>query len=234
MLGHTQISRVTRSKKQAKLAYDRISRWYDLLAGGFERSHRDAAVLKLGPKEGDVVLEIGYGTGHSLVAMAKLVGNSGAVYGIDLSQGMLDIALARVKAAGLEERVFLKCGDAQELPYETAFFDDVFISFTLELFDTPEIPIVLGECRRVLGASGRICVLAMSKPENPNIATRLYEWLHRKLPQYVDCRPIFVHQSLQDAGFHVLDVTPLSFLGLRGEVALAERSSTTLRPYRSA
>jgi ubiquinone/menaquinone biosynthesis C-methylase UbiE len=224
---HMQVSGVARSKQQAKSTYDRISRWYDLLAGGFESRHRDAGVRKLAPDEGDIVLEIGFGTGHSIVALAKLVGVSGKVYGIDISEGMLDITRSRVEEAGVTERVVLECGDAMRLPFDADFFDGIFISFTLELFDTPEIPLVLSECLRTLRRGGRICVVAMSKKGKPNAMTRLYEWLHEKLPQYVDCRPIFVQESLENAGFHTLDVTDMSLLGLRGELVLAEKPSTT-------
>jgi len=220
-----QVSAVTRSKEQARSTYNRISRWYDLLAGGFESRHRLAGVQKLAPKEGDVVLEIGFGTGHSILALADLVGGSGRVYGIDISEGMRDIALSRVKEAGLAERVVLECGDAIKLPFETNFFDCIFISFTLELFDTPEIPLVLSECLRTLREGGRICVVAMSKKGKPTATIRLYEWLHEKLPQYIDCRPIFVQESIEAAGFHILDVTDLSFFGLRGETVLAEKHS---------
>lgn len=224
---HMRVSRVTRSKQQAKSTYDRISRWYDLLAGGFESRHRDAGVRKLVPQEGDIVLEIGFGSGHSIVALAELVGVSGKVYGIDISEGMLDITRSRVKEAGVTERVVLECGDAMRLPFDADLFDGIFISFTLELFDTPEIPLVLSECLRTLRRGGRICVVAMSKKGKPNAMTRLYEWFHQKLPQYVDCRPIFVQESLEGAGFHVLDVTNVSLLGLRGELVLAEKPSTT-------
>jgi demethylmenaquinone methyltransferase/2-methoxy-6-polyprenyl-1,4-benzoquinol methylase len=222
-----RVSRVFRSKQQAKSAYDCVSRWYDLLAGGFESTHRDAGVRKLAPGEGDIVLEIGFGTGHSIVALAELVGASGKVYGIDISEGMRDITGVRVETAGLTERVVLQCGDATQLPFDTGFFDGIFISFTLELFDTPEIPLVLSECLRTLRTGGRICVVAMSKEGKPNAMTRLYEWLHEKLPQYVDCRPIFVSASLEDAGFHILEVTKPSLLGLRGELVLADKPSTT-------
>ena len=224
---HLRISRVFRSKQQAKSAYDRISRWYDLLAGGFESAHRDAGVRTLAPSEGDVILEIGFGAGLSIVALAKLVGVSGKVYGIDISEGMRDITRSKVEKAGLTARVVLQCGDAARLPFDAGFFDGIFISFTLELFDTPEIPLVLSECLRTLRSGGRICVVAMSKEGKPNTMTRLYEWFHEKLPQYVDCRPIFVSAFLEDAGFHILDVTKLSLLGLRGELVLAGKPSTT-------
>lgn len=220
-----QISPVTRSKEQARAAYDRLSRWYDLLAGGYERRHRDAGVRKLGPKEGEVLLEIGFGTGHSILALASAVGNSGKVCGIDISEGMSRITRARVHEAGMSERVELKCGDAVRLPYESTSFDGIFISFALELFDTPEIPVVLSECWHVLRRGGRICVVAMTKKGKPNAMTRLYGWLHEKLPQYVDCRPIFAQESLENAGFHTVDATAVSLFGLRGEIVLADKPS---------
>jgi demethylmenaquinone methyltransferase/2-methoxy-6-polyprenyl-1,4-benzoquinol methylase len=134
---------------------------------------------------------------------------------------MLDVTRSRVEKVGLTERVVLECGDAAQLPFDASFFDRVFMSFTLELFDTPEIPIVLSECRRVLRSGGRICVVAMSKKGKSSASTRLYEWFHAKLPQYVDCRPIYVQESLRSAGFHIVDVSGLSLLGLRGEIVLA-------------
>lgn len=221
---HEEVSRVTRSKEQAKSTYDRVSRWYDLLAGGFEGKHRAAGVRKLNPSQGDVVLEVGFGTGRSILTLADAVGTSGKVYGIDISQGMLDVTRSRVENAGLTDRVVLKRGDAAQLPFDANFFDSVFMSFTLELFDTPEIPVVLYECRRVLRSDGQICVVAMSKKGKPNASTRLYEWFHERLPKFVDCRPIYVQESLQSAGFQVVDVTEISLLGLRGEIVLAEKN----------
>jgi len=95
-----QISRVTRSKEEAKASYDKMSKWYDILPGRFETKYRDAGLQKLSAKEGEIVIEIGFGTGHCILALAQSVGNSGKVYGVDISEGMCNIARLRVKGAG--------------------------------------------------------------------------------------------------------------------------------------
>lgn len=220
----TQISRVTRSKKEAKTSYDKMSKWYDVLTCRFEKKYRDAGLQKVNAEEGEIVLEIGFGTGHCILALAKSVGNSGKVYGIDISEGMCNIAQSRVEEAGLSQRVELMCGDAAKLSFAADFFDAIFMSFALELFDTPEIPTVLHKCRRVLRSGGRICIVAMSKKGKAGLMTRLYEWSHRKFPKYVDCRPIFVRKALGDAGFRVVDAAEMSMWGLPVEIVLAKKT----------
>ena len=216
-----QTSRVTRSKAESKAAYDRMSKWYDLLTGKSEKKFREAGLEKLDAHEGEVILEIGFGTGHCISAIAKAVGDSGKVYGIDISKGMLEITSKRITKAGLLKRVELTNGDATALPYPDDFFDAVFMSFTLELFDTPDIPVVLRQCRRVLKEGGCICVVAMSGSQNPGIMMKLYEWAHRNFEKCVDCRPIFVQKALEDADFNILDTIILSMWGLPVKVVLA-------------
>lgn len=213
-----QISRVTRSKETAKGSYDRMSRWYDLIAGTSEWKFVKAGLHLLEAKEGEAILEIGFGTGKAILALAEAVRDGGRVYGIDLSEGMHRIASERVRAAGLSDRVELRCGDGAELPYEDHSFDAVFTSFTLELFDTPEIPIVLQQCKRVLHRDGRLVVVSMAKKVESSLAVRLYEWAHEKIPNYVDCRPIFVSGSMSDAGLDIIECIELKMWGLPVDV----------------
>lgn len=215
-----KISRVTRSKEQAKSTYDRMSRWYDVFARVEERPH-STALQRLGVKTGERVLEIGFGTGRGLLALARSVGPAGRVYGVDLSEGMRRVSQERVERTGLSDRVELQCGDATDLHFPTDFFDAVFMSFTLELFDTPDIPAVLGEARRVLRPGGRICVVGMSKKGPESVLRRLYEWVHRTVPAYVDCRPIFVREAVEESGFRVVDAITVSLWGLPGEIVVA-------------
>ncbi|HUV80278.1 MAG TPA: methyltransferase domain-containing protein [Candidatus Bathyarchaeia archaeon] len=221
--GKPEISRVRRTKAEAQETYDRISGWYDLLEGIWEKKSRDVGLQKLGVKAGGIVLEVGFGMGHGILALAQSVGESGMVYGIDLSPRMLNITQARVNKMNLSERVKLVRGDAVYLPFDAEFFDAIFMSFTLELFDTPEIPKVLAECKRVLRHSGRICAVSISKTGGSNWMRHLYEWGHRKFPKFLDCRPIYVQNALEDAGFQILDSTLMSLLGLPVEIVLARK-----------
>jgi ubiquinone/menaquinone biosynthesis C-methylase UbiE len=219
-----EISRVSRTKDEAKAAYDRMSRWYDVLAGSSEQKFVRLGLEKLAAAEGEVVLEIGFGTGHALMALAQAVGESGKVWGIDISEGMRNLAQEAIEKAGVAERVEMRIGDAAQLPFEDEFFDAIFMSFTLELFDTPEIPVVLAQCRRVLRSGGRLAVVAMSKQGDGGSMLRLYEWAHERMPKYVDCRPIYAQQSLEEAGFEVVGAVMKSMWGLPVEIIVAHSS----------
>ena len=218
----TEISRVVRSKDAAKASYNRMSKFYDLLAGESEKKYKDIGLQFLGVQPGETVLEIGFGTGKTLVPLARSVGATGKVVGLDISEGMLAVAAERLRKAGISDRVELKCGDAADLAFPDQSFEAVFLCFTLELFDTPEIPLVLKECRRVLHPDGRICVVGMSKKGQPNLMTGLYDWAHKKIPNYVDCRPIHIQESLEAAGFKSTKVKVMVMWGLPVEIILAK------------
>jgi len=204
------VLRVLQSKDETRAFYDKIAHVYDLLAEHSEAPVRQAGLHMLDVQPGQTVLEIGFGTGRCLLELAPSVGVRGKVYGIDLSEKMRDISHARLEDQGLEDRVELRCGDALHLPYPDRSMDGVFMSFTLELFDTPEIPVVLSECRRVLRTGGRIVVVGMSRAVPGGVVTEVFEWTHRHFPNYLDCRPILVRQALEDAGFHIAESQTVS------------------------
>jgi len=168
-------------------------------------------------------LQIGIAAAALCAALAAAFARPSAPERSLLSEGMLERAQAKVDLAGLQARVVLECGDALVMPYKPDSLDAVFMSFTLELFDTPEIPLVLEQCRGVLREGGRLCVVSMSMPREPRLAVRIYKWAHKKFPIYVDCRPIFTQPALEAAGFRVLEVSKSAMYGLPVEVVLAEK-----------
>jgi ubiquinone/menaquinone biosynthesis C-methylase UbiE len=197
------ILRVFQSRDQTNAFYNKISHVYDLLSERSEAPMRKAGLDLLKPKAGECILEIGFGTGHTLVSLAKAVGPNGRVFGLDLSDQMAKLAKGHLAKAGVLDRARIRCGDATQLPYAAGATDAVFMSFALELFDTPEIPRVLSECQRVLRPGGRIVVVGMSKDGPHDPLVNVFEWTHRHFPKFVDCRPIYVRRVLEDAGFSI-------------------------------
>ncbi|UCC16936.1 MAG: class I SAM-dependent methyltransferase [Dehalococcoidales bacterium] len=212
---------VNRTREQARRFYDRMSRIYDYVSGPFERRYAFRALELLSVKEGETILEIGFGTGHCMKKVAESVGESGKVYGVDISPGMLKVTKLRLEKAQLLDKAELYCGDAASLPFENKIMDGVFMAFTLELFDTPEIPVVLKEAKRVLKPGGRIAVTAMSKKTGESLMLRFYEWAHNKWPEYADCRPIFLEDALTDAGYKITSRETVKLFGLPVEIVTA-------------
>lgn len=225
-------SRVLRTKEEARANYDEWSTVYDFISpDGLDSSFREVSVEMLGPADGDRVLEIGFGTGRAIIDIARRVGARGEVHGIDISEGMLNEALRRIAEESASERglpgegknIFLVCRDASPLPFKDKTFDQVYIAFTLELFDTLEIPILLEEVRRVLKDEGRLCVVALAKRAKEGFLTKVYEWLHEKVPSVLDFRPIFVKETIQDAKFTVLQMKFWSTFGVPVDIVLAKK-----------
>lgn len=199
------VLRVLQTKDVTRAYYNKLAKVYDFLSEDAERPMREKGIAKLSAQPGEQILEVGFGTGHCLVEIAKSVGPSDRVLGIDISDQMLAQAHELLTKEGLIDRAELKRGDAEQLPYETNSLDGIFFSFTLELFDTPELPKVLAECRRVLRPGGRLVVVAVSREGKHGVMLNLYEWTHKHLPNLMDCRPIYVRRAMEAAGFTIKD-----------------------------
>src|SRR5262245_64165312 len=106
----------------------------------------DAAALRSGQR----VLDVACGTGPRTPAVAERVGPSGAVFALDVNDGML--AVARRRAPQLEWRQ----GRAEALPIEPRSFDAVVSQFGLMFFE--DRAAALGEMLRVLRPNGRLAV----------------------------------------------------------------------------
>lgn len=200
--------------------YDRMSRWYDWMAAS-ERPLTDAGLQLLCAQPGERVLEIGCGTGRALLQLARAVQPHGNVTGLDLSGGMLAVARQRLHPTPADQTVRLLQGDTRCPPLADNTFNAAFMSFSLELFTTSEIALVLSQVARVLQENGRLCVVTLAE-NGGGLVTNLYQRAHRRWPAVIDCRPINAQAHLKQAGFKLTDVRRFSLWGLPVAALLAQ------------
>ena len=129
--------------------YDKMN---DLISLGTQRLWRKKLFKKLQVKPGDFCLDLCCGTGDLTIALAKQVGPSGNVVGLDFNEDMLRLAYDKVLTAGAEKEIQLRQADAMNLPYEDSSFDIVTIGFGLRY--VPDAYQVLREVYRVLKPGG--------------------------------------------------------------------------------
>jgi demethylmenaquinone methyltransferase/2-methoxy-6-polyprenyl-1,4-benzoquinol methylase len=208
----------------ARAFYTRISSVYDALADRDEHRARQSGLTLLDAQAGEHVLEIGFGTGSSLVELAGAVGASGRVCGIDISPGMKSVAEQRLRSTAAGATVDLRVAAVPPIPFGDQSFAATFTAFTLELFPDDTLPLVLREARRTLCAGGRLAVVSMdvgSAAQRRAAPERIYTWMHRHFPHIVDCRPIDVEQHLGKAGFAIQRIERLEIWGLPVVACLA-------------
>jgi ubiquinone/menaquinone biosynthesis C-methylase UbiE len=212
----------------ARRFYSRISRVYDALADADEHRARELGLQLLDAKPGERILEVGFGTGTALVDLARAVAPGGRIIGVDVAEGMKDVALRRLSAEGMDGRVELRIAAVPPLPLDDARCDGAFLSFTLELFPDDTVGDVLAEITRVLTPDGRLVVVAMdtgAAGHHHHLAERTYQWMHLHFPHIVDCRAIDGARCLTAAGFTIERREQLEIWGLPVAIIRAYRAS---------
>ena len=90
-----------------------MSKIYGFLSNSSEKEFVEKAIRQvLKPARGETVLEPGFGTGQVLAALAEMVGEEGRVFGLDVSDGMVEATRKRLLKLGLAGRAELVRGDA--------------------------------------------------------------------------------------------------------------------------
>jgi ubiquinone/menaquinone biosynthesis C-methylase UbiE len=114
----------------------------------------ETAIERLGIGEGQLVLDLGCGSGVFLRAAAD---RGAQVAGLDAAEGLLEIARRRVPEA------VLLAGDMQELPFADDTFD-VVTAFS-SLFFADDMTRALSEARRVCKPGGTVLAQVFGRPE---------------------------------------------------------------------
>jgi len=117
-------------------------------------AQRNDFLTELNIRPGERILDVGSGPGFLVRAIAELVGETGSVCGVDVSEFLLHVArLQTTDQSGIE----FVYGDATKLPYPDDDFDTLVCTQVLEYL--PDVDAALAEFHRVVRKGGRIALL---------------------------------------------------------------------------
>ncbi|MEV5949397.1 arsenite methyltransferase [Streptomyces sp. NPDC051993] len=155
-------------------------------------------------RTGDRVLDLGSGGGIDVLLSARRVGPTGKAYGLDMTDEMLQLALANAGKAGATNVEFLK-GTIEAVPLPAATIDVVISNCVINL--STDKPAVFAEAFRVLRPGGRIGVSDVVADDTLTPAQRA------ERGDYVGCIAGALSFSeyragLAAAGFADIEITP--------------------------
>jgi ubiquinone/menaquinone biosynthesis C-methylase UbiE len=145
-------------RKSAK-RYDFTSRLYPV-PGYPQRAQRLRAVKELGLRPGDSVIDVACGTGLNFAMLQEMVGPTGRILGVDLTDAMLAQAEDRIKTNGWSN-VSLVQADAAEFDFPAEV--DAILS-TYAMTQVPECAEVIAHGIAALSPGGRMAVLDLKVP----------------------------------------------------------------------
>jgi ubiquinone/menaquinone biosynthesis C-methylase UbiE len=109
-------------------------RWKHVLVDGLTH-HSDRVFPRLVVKEGDRVVDVGCGFGDTAILLARRVGPTGYVLGLDCCDAFLEFGRKDAKAEGIDNVEFLEA-DVQTYPFQ-GDFDFCFSRFGTQFFENP-------------------------------------------------------------------------------------------------
>ncbi len=108
--------------------------------------------------EGDTVVDLGCGPGYFSIEMAKMAGNSGHVYAVDLQKEMLEITRKKAERQHLEERMtFYHCA-ADSIGMPDSLKADLVLAFYM-VHETPDHIKFFKEIKTFLKHQGKCLIV---------------------------------------------------------------------------
>lgn len=167
-------------KQQVAGMFNNIAWRYDflnhLLSLGIDNYWRRKAVNMLKKENPQLILDAATGTGALALEAVKL--NPVKIFGIDISEDMLKIGRAKIKAKKLGDQIELLEGDSENLIFNDNKFDAVMVGFGVRNFEN--LLKGLTEFHRVLKPGGLAIILEFSHPEN-QIFSALYRFYSSRI-----------------------------------------------------
>ncbi|MEB3359943.1 MAG: bifunctional demethylmenaquinone methyltransferase/2-methoxy-6-polyprenyl-1,4-benzoquinol methylase UbiE [Synechococcales bacterium] len=142
-------------------AYDELNGWLSL---GLHRVWKQMAVSWSRPYPGATVLDVCCGSGDLARLLARQVGATGQVFGLDFAEAQLAIARQLSTHRGNVAPITWVEGDALDLPFADHQFDAATMGYGLR--NVVDIPQSLGELHRVLKPGATVAILDFHRPAN--------------------------------------------------------------------
>ncbi len=160
------------------------------------------ALARLNP--GETVLDLGSGGGIDVLLSAKRVGPTGKVYGLDMTDEMLDLARENQRKAGLTNVEFLN-GDLEQIPLPDNSVDVIISNCVINLAADKDR--VLAEAFRVLNPGGRFAVsdIVVRGPVPAEIRLSVELWIGCVAGALDESE---YRNKLAQAGFQEIDLVP--------------------------
>lgn len=167
----------TPAANEIKEIFDRIAPVYDQLndrlSFGQHRIWKLMAVKWSEAKAGDHALDICCGSGDIALMLAKKVGTTGKVTGLDFACEQLEIARSRQLDKCPDVPMNWLEGNALNLPFKDNQFDCATMGYGLR--NVIDIPQCLQELYRVLKPGAKAAVLDFHRPD-PGLMQTFQEW----------------------------------------------------------
>jgi demethylphylloquinol methyltransferase len=144
--------------------YDQLNDWLSL---GQHRIWKEMAVKWSEAKPGDTCLDLCCGSGDLALRLARRVGRSGKVYGVDFSPNLLLSARQRSKAQYPQPPITWVEADVLNLPFEDNSFAAATMGYGLR--NVRDIQCCLKELHRVLQPRAKAAILDFHRPNNSQI-----------------------------------------------------------------
>lgn len=155
----------TGKREQVAEMFDNISPKYDLLnrvlSGGVDIYWRKKAISLLKKEKPQLILDIATGTGDLAIEAVRQL-NPEKVIGVDISKGMLQFGVEKMKKLGLDKKIELRMGDSEKLLFDDNTFDAVVVSFGVRNFEN--LLKGLTDMYRVTKEGGTCVVVEFSNP----------------------------------------------------------------------
>ncbi len=149
-------------KRRDAQSYDHVAGTFDDLAERYTVRVARAVARAIDPSNRTSVIDMGCGTGVVSREIARQSGTGTTIVGVDLSQGMLEIARDRARSAGVAEKVTFLAGDAEALDLPDGRFDGYVSLYAFSHFPNPQKAVA--EAFRILAPGGRVAVAIGSGP----------------------------------------------------------------------